>query len=155
MNTLAEGSKAPEFRGVDQNGTTVQLSDLRGRKVILYFYPKDDTPGCTAEACSLRDSYSELLEKGFEVIGVSADTEKKHARFIEKYKLPFRLIADTKREIIGSYEAWGAKKFMGREYEGIIRKTFVIGEQGNIERIFEKVRTKTHADQILGSYAHE
>lgn len=153
MSELKEGSSAPAFSGVDQSGNTVALSELSGRKVILYFYPKDDTPGCTAEACSLRDYYTEFEAKGFEVIGVSADTEKKHAKFAEKYDLPFRLIADTEKEIINAYGAWGLKKFMGREYEGIIRKTFVIDESGSIERVFDKVKTKAHAEQILESYA--
>ncbi|QTN39713.1 thioredoxin-dependent thiol peroxidase [Cryomorphaceae bacterium] len=153
MSELKEGTAAPEFNGVDQNGASVSLADLSGKKVILYFYPKDDTPGCTAEACSLRDYYSELKEKGFEVIGVSADNEKKHAKFVEKYDLPFRLIADTEKEVINAYGAWGLKKFMGHEYEGIIRKTFVIDESGVIERVFDKVKTKAHAEQILESYA--
>lgn len=153
MSELKEGAKAPSFKGVNQKGETIQLSDYAGKKVILYFYPKDDTPGCTAEACSLRDYYSELKEKGFEVIGVSADNGAKHEKFASKYDLPFQLIADTEKEIIQAFGAWGLKKFMGREYEGIIRKTFVIDEEGSIERVFEKVKTKVHAEQILESYA--
>jgi len=153
MSELKEGAKAPSFKGVNQKGEMIQLGDYAGKKVILYFYPKDDTPGCTAEACSLRDYYSELKEKGFEVIGVSADNAAKHEKFASKYDLPFQLIADTEKEIIQAYGAWGLKKFMGREYEGIIRKTFVIDEEGSIERVFEKVKTKVHAEQILESYA--
>ncbi len=153
MGNLTEGSKAPDFTGVNQKGASIELSNFLGKKVILYFYPKDDTPGCTAEACSLRDYYSDLKEKGFEVVGVSADTATKHEKFAAKYDLPFHLIADTEKEVIQSYGAWGLKKFMGREYEGIIRKTFVIDEKGVIERVFEKVKTKAHAEQILESYA--
>ena len=153
MEQIVEGAKAPEFKGVNQKGETIQVSDFKGKKVILYFYPKDDTPVCTAEACSLRDYYTELKEKGFEVIGVSADTSAKHEKFAAKYELPFHLIADTEKDVIESYGAWGLKKFMGREYEGIIRKTFVIDENGVIERLFEKVKTKAHAEQILESYA--
>lgn len=153
MNELKEGVKAPSFKGENQKGETIQLRDYAGKKVILYFYPKDDTPGCTAEACSLRDYHRELKEKGFEVIGVSADTAAKHDKFALKYDLPFNLIADTEKEVIQAYGAWGLKKFMGREYEGIIRKTFVIDEKGTIERVFEKVKTKAHAEQILESYA--
>lgn len=150
---LKEGDKAPEFEGVDQNGNAIKLADFSGKKLILYFYPKDDTPGCTKEACSLRDGYSTLTGKGFDVVGVSADTEAKHQKFIDKYDLPFHLIADTEKEIIQQYDAWGLKKFMGKEYEGIIRKTFVIGEDGTIDKIFDKVKTKDHADQILEAYA--
>ncbi len=150
---LKEGDKAPEFEGVDQNGNAIKLADFSGKKLILYFYPKDDTPGCTKEACSLRDGYSTLTDKGFDVVGVSADTEAKHQKFIDKYDLPFHLIADTEKEIIQQYDAWGLKKFMGKEYEGIIRKTFVIGEDGTIDKIFDKVKTKDHADQILEAYA--
>ena len=150
---LKEGDKAPEFEGVDQNGNAIKLADFSGKKLILYFYPKDDTPGCTKEACSLRDGYSTLTDKGFDVVGVSADTEAKHQKFIDKYDLPFHLIADTEKEIIQQYDAWGLKKFMGKEYEGIIRKTFVIGEDGFIDKIFDKVKTKDHADQILEAYA--
>lgn len=152
MNELTVGDSAPLFKGKDQNGEWVDLADFKGKKVVLYFYPKDNTPGCTAEACNLRDHHTQLQEKGFEVVGVSADSEKKHANFVNKYELPFRLIADTEKEVIQAYGVWGLKKFMGREYEGIIRKTFVIDENGKIERIFDKVKTKTHAEQILESY---
>jgi peroxiredoxin Q/BCP len=146
---LKEGDKAPSINAADQFGNKVSLEDFRGSKVILYFYPKDDTPGCTAEACSLRDNNSILLEKGFKIIGVSADSAKSHIKFTEKYNLPFPLIPDTEKQVIQDYGVWGRKKFMGREYDGIIRTTFVIGEDGTILRIFDKVDTKDHADQIL------
>ena len=141
--------KAPEFSGKDQHGKEVSLKGLQGKKVILYFYPKDDTPGCTAEACNLRDNYSELIEKGFEVIGVSADSEKSHQRFIDKYTLPFRLLSDTDKEVLKAYGAWGLKKLYGKEYDGILRKTFIIDEQGVVHKIFNKVDTKNHTEQIL------
>lgn len=146
---LKTGDKAPDFNATDQQGQPVSLSGLKGYKVILYFYPKDDTPGCTAEACNLRDNYSELLDKGFKVIGVSADSVKSHQKFTEKYELPFPLIPDTEKTIIKAYGAWGPKKFMGREYEGIHRMTFVISEDGTILKIFDKVNTKDHTEQIL------
>jgi peroxiredoxin Q/BCP len=149
MDTLEEGQKAPEFSGLDQNGNTVSLSDYSGKKLILYFYPKDDTPGCTKEACNLRDNYKLLQDKGFAILGVSADTEAKHQKFIAKYDLPFPLLADTEMETIKAYKVWGLKKFMGREYDGIHRKTYVIDESGNIEKIFHKVDTKAHTEQIL------
>ena len=149
MKKLAIGDKAPEINSVDENGNKFKLSDLRGKKVILYFYPKDDTPGCTKQACNLRDNYTELQKKGYEVVGVSADKEAKHQKFIAKYDLPFTLLADTEKEVINNYNAWGLKKFMGKEYEGIIRKTFVIDEEGKIEDIIEKVKTKDHTSQIL------
>ena len=149
MKELAEGMKAPEFTGKDQQGKEISLRELQGRKVILYFYPKDDTPGCTAEACNLRDNYSELIEKGFEVVGISADSEKSHQRFIDKYDLPFNLVSDTDRDVLKAYGAWGHKKTYGKEYEGIIRKTFIIDEQGVILKIIHKVDTKNHTDQIL------
>ena len=146
---LKAGDKAPSINALDQFGNNISLDDFRGSKVILYFYPKDDTPGCTAEACSLRDNNSLLLEKGFKIIGVSADNTKSHIKFTEKYNLPFPLIPDTDKKIIQEYGAWGKKKFMGREFDGILRTTFVIGEDGTILKIFEKVDTKDHADQIL------
>ena len=149
MEELAEGKKAPDFTGKDQTGNEVSLQALRGRKVILYFYPKDNTPGCTTEACNLRDNYKDLIKKGFEIIGVSADSEKSHQRFIEKYDLPFNLIADTDREILKAYGAWGMKKMYGKEYEGILRKTFVISENGMILKAFNKVDTKNHTAQVL------
>jgi peroxiredoxin Q/BCP len=149
MGKLEIGNKAPEIKSSDQNGKGFKLSDLKGKKVVLYFYPKDNTPGCTKEACNLRDNYQELQAKGYEVVGVSADSQKKHQNFIEKFGLPFTLLADENKEVIQAYDAWGLKKFMGKEFEGIIRKTFVIDEEGKIEDIIEKVKTKDHASQIL------
>lgn len=152
MSKLQIGDVAPELTGVDQDGKDVRLADYKGRKVILYFYPKDNTPGCTAESCNLRDHYEMLGKKGFDVIGVSADSEKKHRNFISKYDLPFRLLSDPDKVDIRAYDVWGLKKFMGREFEGIRRTTFVINEEGRIEQKFEKVKTKTHTEQILASY---
>lgn len=151
MTHLKEGDRAPEFEGVDQNGNPAKLSDFAGKKLIVYFYPKDDTPGCTAEACSLRDSYEELVAKGFAVVGVSTDSQKSHQKFIEKYSLPFTLISDPDRKVIEAFGVWGKKKFMGKEYDGIHRETFVIDENGVILKIFTKVDTKNHAKQILES----
>lgn len=148
MSELKEGSKAPSFNAVDQNGNTISSEDYQGKKLILYFYPKDNTPGCTKEACNLRDNYDELKNKNFEVVGVSADTSAKHLNFIAKYDLPFSLIADTDKEVIKAFGCWGLKKFMGREYEGIFRKTFVI-ENGTIVKLFEKVKTTAHFEQIM------
>ena len=153
MKELAEGMRAPDFIGKDQTGKEISLKELKGKKVILYFYPKDDTPGCTAEACNLRDNYEGLAEKGFKVIGISADSEKSHERFIEKYDLPFNLVSDTRKEILKAYGAWGLKKSYGKEYQGILRKTFIIDEQGVILRIFNKVDTKNHTEQILEALA--
>jgi peroxiredoxin Q/BCP len=146
---LKIGDVAPDFVSTDQHGNGVKLSDFRGSRVILYFYPKDDTPGCTAEACSLRDSYQDLLDKGYKVIGVSADNAKSHKKFADKFNLPFPLLPDTDKEIVKAYGVWGKKKFMGREYEGIIRTTFIIGEDGKIAGVIEDVKTKNHADQVL------
>ena len=148
MNSLKEGDSAPNFSGTDQNGKPLELSDFSGKKLILYFYPKDDTPGCTKEACNLRDNYKDLKKNNFEVIGVSADNSEKHLKFIDKYELPFSLIADTEKSVINAYECWGLKKFMGREYEGILRKTFVI-ENNTIVKLFEKVKTADHFQQIM------
>lgn len=153
MTHLKEGDKAPDFTSTDQHGKTVSLNDYAGKKVILYFYPKDNTPGCTTEACNFRDHYEELQEKGFEVIGVSADTEKKHFNFVEKFSLPFILLADTDKEVINAYGVWGLKKFMGREYDGIHRETFVINEKGMIDKIITKVKNKEATKQILDLYA--
>lgn len=153
MTHLKEGDKAPDFTAKDQNGKDVSLSDYQGKKVILYFYPKDNTPGCTMEACNFRDHYQDLQEKGFEVIGVSADTEKKHQNFINKFELPFTLIADTDRKVIDAYGVWGLKKFMGREFDGIHRETFVINEKGMIDKIITKVKNKEATKQILDLYA--
>ena len=148
MNSLKEGDLAPDFSGTDQNGNQIKLSDFSDKKLILYFYPKDDTPGCTKEACNLRDNYQELKNNDFEVIGVSADNSAKHLKFIDKYELPFSLIADTDKTVINAYQCWGLKKFMGREYDGILRKTFVI-ENNTIVKLFEKVKTADHFQQIM------
>lgn len=152
MTTLDAGDKAPHFEGSDQNGNKISLNDYKGKKVILYFYPKDMTPGCTNEACNLRDHNDVLKEKGFEIVGVSADDEKKHAKFAEKYDLNFPLLADTEKEVIKAYGVWGPKTFMGKTKDGIHRTTFVIDEKGKIENVFKKVKTKEHAEQILEKY---
>ena len=149
MNKLSIGSQAPEFIGKDQDGNSIKLSDYKGKKLILYFYPKDNTTGCTAEACSLRDAYPDFMEKGYEVLGVSPDSEKTHQNFIGKYNLQFRLLADTDHKIAETYGVWGEKKMYGRSYMGIIRTTFVIDENGVIQQIITKVDTKNHANQIL------
>ena len=149
MTKLKTGDKAPDFKGKDQNGKEVCLQDYRGKKLVLYFYPKDNTSGCTAEACSLRDSYSDFRSRGYEIIGVSPDSEKSHIGFIAKNHLPFTLIADTDKAIAEAYGVWGEKKMYGRAYMGIIRTTFVIDENGFIEDIIEKVDTKNHAKQLL------
>lgn len=149
MTYLKAGDEAPEFKGKNQDEKDVSLKNFRGKKVILYFFPKDDTPGCTAESCNLRDHYKKLKKNGYEVIGVSADNEKSHRKFIKKYKLPFTLIADTDKKIITDYGVWGEKSFMGRKFMGIIRTTFIIDEKGIIENIFEKVDTKNHTEQIM------
>jgi len=149
MITLKPGDKAPDFNGIADDGTPLTISGLKGKKVILYFYPKDNTPGCTAEACNLRDNYKILLEKGFAIIGVSADNEKSHTNFKTKFALPFPLIADTDRQICKLYGVWGTKKFMGRSFDGINRTTFVISEKGLIEAVFTKVNTGDHTRQIL------
>jgi peroxiredoxin Q/BCP len=152
MLTLTTGDKAPAFSAKDHQGNPVNLEDYKGSKLILYFYPKDDTPGCTAEACNLKDNENVLLKKGFRILGVSADTAARHQKFIDKYGLPFPLIPDTEKEIIKAYGVWGPKKFMGREYEGIHRVTFIIDENGFIENIITKVKTKDHSQQILEAY---
>ena len=149
MAKLKIGDKAPDFKGVDQNNNSISLSDFIGKKVILYFYPKANTPGCTAQACNLRDNYDDLLKKGFKIIGVSADSVQKQNNFARKYQLPFPLIADTEKEVLKLYGAWGEKKMYGRTFEGIIRMTYVIDEKGIIEQIFNKVKTKEHSEQIL------
>jgi len=149
MAFIEEGTLAPEFAGKNQNGDDIRLSDFKGKKVVLYFYPKDNTPGCTAESCNLRDNYSELTSKGYEVIGVSPDSEKSHTNFITKYDLPFNLVADTDKEILKAYGAWGLKKMYGKEYEGVLRTTYVIDEEGKVLKVFKKVQTKDHTDQIL------
>jgi len=149
MANLKAGDKAPDFKGNDQNGKIISLANFKGKKIVLYFYPKDNTPGCTAEACNLRDNYGAFRKQGYEIIGVSADPEISHQKFIEKFQLPFSLIADTNKTIIKAYGVWGRKKFMGREFDGILRTTFIIDEKGDIERIISKVDTKTHSSQIL------
>jgi peroxiredoxin Q/BCP len=146
---LKPGDKAPDFSGKDQNENSISLADFKGKKLAVYFYPKDNTPGCTTQACNLRDNYAELQKAGYSILGVSADSEKSHTKFIEKYELPFPLLADTNHEVIKAFGAWGHKKFMGREYEGILRLTFVINEEGIIEKVIEKVETKNHAAQLL------
>lgn len=146
---LKTGSIAPDFSGKDQTGKLISLKDFKGKKLVLYFYPKDDTPGCTAEACNLRDNYSLFKKNGYEIIGVSADSEAKHKKFIEKYELPFPLIADVDHKIIKAYDVWGRKKFMGKEYDGIARTTFVINEKGILEKVITDVKTKEHTDQII------
>lgn len=154
MRHLKEGSLAPAIDAVDQNGEKITLEEYRGKKVVLFFYPKDNTPGCTAEACDLRDNYSQFLQKGFEVIGVSADSEKSHLNFISKHELPFRLISDVDKKVLQDYDAWGEKKNYGKTYMGILRKTFIIDETGKIEKIFEKVNTKQHTKQIFEDLSH-
>lgn len=146
---LKIGDKAPIFEGADQDGKSIKLKDFKGSNLILYFYPKDNTPGCTAESCDLRDNYDMWLKKGYKVVGVSPDSQKSHQNFIAKYKLPFPLIADTEKEIIKAFGAWGPKKLYGREYEGLLRTTFIIDGEGTIINIFEKVKTKEHTTQIM------
>lgn len=159
---LKIGDKAPDFQAQDQDGNLVSLSDVlaglpaagagTNGGVILYFYPKDNTPGCTAEACSLRDGSAQLLRRGFVVLGVSADSAASHRKFIGKHELPFTLLVDDEHKIAEAYGTWGEKKFMGRMFMGMIRTTFVIGKDGRIEKVFEKVDTKNHFDQILAAY---
>ena len=149
MSTLKQGDAAPNFSGVDQDGQAVSLSDYSGKKLVLYFYPKDDTPGCTAEACSLRDNYDKLKSAGYEVLGVSTDPVKSHKKFVDKYSLPFRLLSDTEKTVSEVFGVYGLKKFMGKEYMGINRTTFLIDEKGIITEVIAKVDTKKHADQIL------
>lgn len=144
------GDKAPEILGIDANGNEVKLSDYSGRRIVLYFYPKDNTPGCTAQACSLRDNYETLRQAGYEVIGVSKDSMTSHQRFAEKHSLPFRLIADTDKTLNEAFGVWREKKMCGRTSMGTVRTTFIIDEQGYISEIIEKVNTKEHSKQILG-----
>ena len=153
MHHLQEGDPAPNFTGTIESGETVSLSDYAGKKLILFFYPKDNTPGCTVEACSLRDSYSELKSLGYELLGVSPDSERKHQNFREKFDLPFSLLADTEKETMKAYGVWGPKKFMGRTFDGVHRNTFVIDEEGKIAKIIRKVKTRDHAHQILEEMA--
>lgn len=148
MSYLNTGDIAPDFQKKNQDGKTISLKEFQGKKVILYFYPKDDTPGCTAEACNLRDNYNDLIKHGFEVIGVSPDSEQSHTKFKSKYSLPFNLVADPEKTILKAYGAWGKKKMYGKEYEGVLRTTYVIDELGNIEKVISKVDTKNHTRQI-------
>ena len=149
MKTLQAGDKVPHFKVMDQDGNAVSDTDFAGKKWVVFFYPKADTPGCTAEACNLRDHYRELQDAGYALLGVSADSQKKQANFRKKYQFPFPLLADEDRVVIEGFGVWGPKKFMGREYDGIYRTTFVIDEQGVISRVIDKVKTDDHAAQIL------
>ena len=149
MKHLKVGDKAPDFNTTDQNGEAISFGDFAGSKLVIYFYPKDSTPGCTTQACNLRDNYEMLLSKGYKVLGVSADSAKSHLKFIEKHELPFPLLMDEDKKIINDFGVWGEKKFMGKIYDGIHRTTFVIDEKGVIEEIIEKVKTKEHTAQIL------
>ena len=149
MKTLKAGEKVPDFTALDQDGNTISLSEYKGKKLIVFFYPKANTPGCTAEACNLRDHYSELQSQGYELLGVSADSQKKQANFKNKFEFPFPLLADEDKTVINTFGVWGPKKFMGKEYDGIHRTTFLIDQEGVVERVIEKVKTKDHAAQIL------
>ena len=149
---LKEGTSAPNFTARDANGETIRLKDLRGKKVVLYFYPKDDTPGCTKEACSFRDAFSDFKKRGIEILGVSIDSEAAHKKFTAKYQLPFTLVADPDHAIADSYGAYGEKKFMGRTYLGVKRITFLIDEKGKIKKVFEKVKPEEHAREVLEAF---
>ncbi|PKP25691.1 MAG: thioredoxin-dependent thiol peroxidase [Bacteroidetes bacterium HGW-Bacteroidetes-2] len=149
MKTLQVGDKVPNFISKDQDGNLVSLSDYKGKKLVVFFYPKANTPGCTDEACNLRDNYNVLQKQGYELVGVSADSEKQQKNFKEKFKFPFPLLADEDKSIISTFGVWGPKKFMGKEYEGIHRMTFVINQKGEVEKVIEKVKTKDHAAQLL------
>lgn len=146
---LKKGDQAPEIKGVDANGNEVKPEDFSGKKKIVYFYPKDNTPGCTAESCNLRDYHPEFKKMGYEIIGISKDSAKSHKKFTDKYELPFTLIADTEKELIQGFGAWGRKKFMGKEYDGILRSTFILDENNKVEHVIDKVKTKSHSDQIM------
>ena len=149
MNTLKEGDKVPLFSAKNQDGNTINLSDYKGKKLIVFFYPKANTPGCTTEACNLRDNYAELQAQGYELLGVSSDSEKKQAKFKNKFDFQYPLLADEDHTVINSFGVWGPKKFMGREYDGIHRMTFVINEEGVVSKVIKKVKTKDHAAQLL------
>lgn len=147
--TLKAGDKAPAFSAKNENGETVSLADFTGKKLVLYFYPKDDTPGCTAEACDLRDNYEQFIKNGYAILGVSPDGQTKHQKFIAKYELPFSLLADEDHAVSIAYQTWGEKSMYGKKYMGILRTTFIIDEKGIIEKVIEKVDTKKHAAQIM------
>lgn len=149
MNTLKVGDKAPNFEALDEQGNTVKLSDYKGKKLVVFFYPKANTPTCTVEACNLRDEYADLKEKGYEILGVSADTQRKQSNFKKKFNFPYPLLADVDKEVINAFGVWGEKKFMGRTFDGIHRITFVIDENGVISKVIDKVKAKVHATQIL------
>ena len=149
MSNLKIGDRAPEINAIDQNENSINLESYKGKKVVLYFYPKDMTPGCTAQSCNLSDNYQLLQQKGYEVIGVSCDSVKRHQKFIEKHNLPFNLISDEDQKVVSDYGVWQLKKFMGREYMGIVRTTFIIDEKGLISDIISKVNTKEHTAQII------
>lgn len=149
MTNLKAGDQAPDFSAPDQDGNEVKLKDFQGKRLVLFFYPKASTPGCTAEACNLRDNWEQFKKRGYEIVGVSADSQKRQKNFKEKYELPFPLLADEDRKVIDAYGVWGSKNFMGKEYDGINRTTFIIDEEGRILEVIEKVKTKEHADQIL------
>ncbi len=149
MTTLKTGDYAPNFEGINETGQMIKLSDYKGKKLVLFFYPKASTPGCTAEACNLRDNYHQFIAKGFEILGVSADAPKKQLQFKEKYQLPFSLLADESKEVVNAYQVWGSKKFMGKTYDGIYRTTFIIAENGIIENVITDVKTNDHSAQII------
>ena len=149
MNTLKVGDAVPNFESVDQDGNTIKLSDYKGKKLVVFFYPKANTPGCTVEACNLRDNYKELQDEGYEILGVSADSEKRQSNFRNKFDFPYPLLADTEKEVINAFGVWGSKKFMGRTFDGIHRKTFLIDGDGIVKHVIDKVKTKNHAAQIL------
>ena len=149
MNTLKVGDKVPDFTTTDQDGNAVSLSDFAGKKLIVFFYPKASTPGCTAEACNLRDNYKALQDQGYSLLGVSADSKKRQKNFATKYEFPFQLLADEDHSVINAFGVWGLKKFMGKEYDGIHRKTFKVDEQGVVTEVIDKVKTKDHAAQLL------
>ncbi|MFD2550778.1 thioredoxin-dependent thiol peroxidase [Bizionia sediminis] len=149
MTNLKPGDKAPDFTAKDQDGNSISLSDYKGKKLVLFFYPKASTPGCTAEACNLSDNYNRFQSAGYAILGVSADSEKRQSNFKNKYQFPYPLLADEDKSVIEAYGVWGPKKFMGKEYDGIHRTTFIIDENGHIEDVITKVKTKAHTDQIL------
>lgn len=153
MTHLKEGDKAPEFTGLNEKGEEISLSDYRGKKLILFFYPKDNTPGCTAEACNLRDNFDDLKAQGFELLGVSPDSARKHQNFIKKFGFQFPLLADTEQDVLKKYGVWGQKQMFGKKYMGVFRTTFIIDEEGTIEKIFTKVKTSAHTEQILEAVA--